>query len=120
MELAEMIDDPRLRVADCRWYLGEPGRGRREYDEGHLPGAIFVDLDVDLVATDGPGRHPLPEPSAFARRMGELGIGSDSLVVAYDSVGGWVASRLWWMLDSLGHAAVSVLDGGFQPWVAAG
>ena len=109
-----------LRVVDVRWYLGQPGVGRRAYDAGHIPGAIFVDVDADLVAAEGPGRHPLPDPTAFAARLAELGIGDEHLVVAYDDVGGWVAARLWWMLDDLGHREVAVLDGGLPSWSAAG
>ncbi len=119
-ELAARLDDPTLRLADVRWYVGEPGRGRREYDEGHLPGAVFVDLDRDLAGPSGPGRHPLPDPLAFAARMGELGIGRDSFVVAYDDSLGTVAARLWWMLDNLGHDRVALLDGGLKAWRAAG
>ncbi len=115
-----MIDDPGLRIVDCRWYLGQPGAGRTAYDAGHLPGAIHVDADADLVARDGPGRHPLPDPAAFAARLGALGIGNEHLVVAYDDVGGWVAARLWWMLDDLGHGRVAVLDGGLAAWTSSG
>jgi thiosulfate/3-mercaptopyruvate sulfurtransferase len=119
-ELAGRIGDPELRICDVRWYLGHPGRGRARYEAGHLPGAIFVDLDADLSAPTGPGRHPLPDPRAFAARMSELGIGSQHFVVAYDDAGGGVAARLWWMLDDLGHARVAVLDGGLGTWVEAG
>ena len=119
-ELAARGGDPGVRVVDVRWYLGRPGEGRVAYDAGHIPGAIFVDLDSDLAATAGPGRHPLPDPRVFAARLGALGIGSEHEVVAYDDVGGWVAARLWWMLDDLGHRAVSVLDGGYQAWVGGG
>jgi thiosulfate/3-mercaptopyruvate sulfurtransferase len=119
-ELAARLDDPTLRLADVRWYVGEPGRGRREYDEGHLPGAVFVDLDRDLAGPGGPGRHPLPDPVAFTARMGELGIGPDNFVVAYDDSLGTVAARLWWMLDNLGHERVALLDGGPKAWRAAG
>ena len=103
-------------IADVRWYLD--GRsGREAYDRGHIEGARFVDLDVDL---SGPptiegGRHPLPSPEQFAAAMGRLGIGDDTAVVAYDDVGGVVASRLWWMLDCVGRAA-AVLDGGLSAW----
>ena len=114
--LAAQIYDPRLRVVDVRWYLGRPGDGRIAYDAGHIPGAIFVDVDSDLVAAAGPGRHPLPDPRVFAARLAMLGIGSEHAVVVYDDVGGWVAARLWWMLDDLRHRAVSVLDGGYQAW----
>ena len=119
-ELAARLDDPTLRLADVRWYVGEPERGRREYDEGHVRGALFVDLDRDLAAASGPGRHPLPDPGAFAARMGELGIGRDDLVVGYDDSLGTIAARLWWMLDNLGHERVALLDGGFKAWRAAG
>ena len=119
-DLASRLDDPLLRIIDCRWYLGRPGDGRAAYDAGHLPGAIHVDVDADLAVRDGPGRHPLPDPASFARRLGELGIGDEHLVVAYDDLGGWVAARLWWMLDGLGHARVAVLDGGIGAWTAAG
>jgi thiosulfate/3-mercaptopyruvate sulfurtransferase len=118
--LHERLADPRLRIADVRWYLGKPGAGRAEYEQGHLPGAVFVDLDADLSAPTGPGRHPLPDPAVFAARMGELGIGSGDLVVAYDDAGGGVAARLWWMLDDLGHRDEAVLDGGIGAWTAAG
>lgn len=77
-------------------------------------------MDSDLVAPDGPGRHPLPSPAEFRARLGAVGIGSEHEIVAYDDVGGWVAARLWWMLDDLGHARVAVLDGGFPAWVAEG
>ena len=119
-ELAHRIADPDLRIADCRWYLGKPGAGRAAYDKGHLPGAIHLDLDEDLAAHDGPGRHPLPDPAAFAERLGARGIGTGDLVVAYDDVGAAVAGRLWWMLDTLGHVQVAILDGGIGAWTAAG
>jgi len=119
-ELATRMQDPDLRVVDMRWYLNRPDRGRRAYQAGHIPGAIFLDLDADLSAAEGPGRHPLPDPEAFRARLERKGVGSDHLVVAYDDAGGSVAARLWWMLDNLGHRAVAVLDGGIPAWVAAG
>ena len=123
LDLAGRLDDPRVRIVDVRWYLGKPGAGRAAYEAGHLPGAIFLDLDDDLsdhLGFGAPGRHPLPSPAAFRRRLGEVGIGDGDLVVAYDDVGGWVAARLWWMLDDLGHEAAAVLDGGFPAWIGAG
>lgn len=119
-ELFARLDVPDIRVVDVRWVLGAPGRGRQAYDAGHIPGAIFLDLDGDLAASEGPGRHPLPSPVAFRARLEEAGIGSEHEVVAYDDVGGWVAARLWWMLDDLGHDRVAVLDGGYPAWVAEG
>ncbi|HEX6868142.1 MAG TPA: sulfurtransferase [Candidatus Limnocylindrales bacterium] len=116
------VADPSLRIVDVRWVLGQPGAGRRAYEVGHLPGALFVDIDGELAADPerGPGRHPLPEVGAFVRRLEALGIGDEHLVVAYDDAGGWVASRLWWMLEDLGHEPVVVLDGGIGAWTAAG
>jgi thiosulfate/3-mercaptopyruvate sulfurtransferase len=123
-ELHARLADERLRIADVRWYLNRPGAGRAAYDAGHIPGAIFVDLDTDLSDEHGygaPGRHPLPSPQDVARRLGALGIGSDDLVVVYDDLGGAIAARLWWMLDNLGHrGGVAVLDGGIGAWQRAG
>ena len=118
--LAARLGEPDLRIADVRWYLGDPDRGPREYEIGHLPGAIFVDLDADLAAPAGPGRHPLPDPGVFAERLGRLGFGSEDFIVAYDDVLGTVAARLWWMLDNLGHERIALLDGGLGAWQAAG
>jgi thiosulfate/3-mercaptopyruvate sulfurtransferase len=116
--LAAQLGNERLRIADVRWYLNKPGAGRAAYDAGHIPGAVFMDLDTDLADMSGygaPGRHPLPSVEAFRQRMEEFGVGSDSLVVAYDDAAGTVAARLWWMLDNLGHrGGVAVLDGGIN------
>lgn len=101
-------------LADVRWYLD--GRsGRDAYDHGHLPGAVFVDLDRWLSGDGGPdgGRHPLPAPAVFAAGMTELGIADDDTVVAYDDAGGTTAARLVWMLRVTGHAA-ALLDGGLS------
>ncbi len=119
-ELALHLDDPDLRIADVRWSLAAPAAGRAAYAEAHLPGAVFVDLDTVLTAPVGPGRHPLPDPAAFAAALGALGIGREHRVIAYDDAGGTVAARLWWMLDVLGHPRASVLDGGIAAWRAAG
>lgn len=118
--LSRHLDHSVLRLADVRWYLGEPDRGRQAYRDAHIPDAVYVDLDADLSAAEGPGRHPLPAWDVFAARMGELGIGDDSVVVAYDDRGGGVASRLWWMLRAIGHERTYVLDGGLEAWVADG
>ena len=121
--LAARLDDPALRLADVRWYLPHLGkRGRDEYERGHLPGAVFVDLETELAAPHGrgPGRHPLPAPEAFGAAMARAGVGPETHVVAYDDTGGSIAARLWWLLRHFGHPRVSVLDGGITRWVGRG
>jgi thiosulfate/3-mercaptopyruvate sulfurtransferase len=126
-ELAALLADPathgRVRPVDVRWKLNAPEHGRFAFESGHLPGAIFLDLETELSDPDGfgaPGRHPLPDPAAFARLLADVGIGDDSYVVAYDDAGGTVAARLWWMLDDLGHEVCAVLDGGIDVWRSTG
>jgi len=118
--LASRLGAPDVRIVDCRWYLGRPGAGRAAFFAGHIPGAIHLDLDADLSAPEGPGRHPLPDPDVFTAHLATLGIGREHEVVGYDDAGGWVAARLWWMLDNLGHPQARVLDGGWGAWLAAG
>jgi thiosulfate/3-mercaptopyruvate sulfurtransferase len=120
--LAEMLGRPRLAVVDCRFDLLHPEAGRRAYLAAHIPGARYADLNRDLSAPAGPqtGRHPLPDPDAFARRLESLGIGDDTQVIAYDEANGSFAARLWWMLRWLGHDAAAVLDGGWRAWTAQG
>jgi thiosulfate/3-mercaptopyruvate sulfurtransferase len=115
----------RTRVVDVRWYLDPAREGRDAFRAGHLPGAVFADLDVDLSAPGGgrglpPGRHPWPSEEQVARAMGRLGIGPGVRVVAYDDASGAVAARLWYLLRAHGHDAVAVLDGGVAKWVAEG
>lgn len=111
----------RFHICDLRWDLADPDKGRATYESGHIPGAVFVDLDRDLAASPGiRGRHPLPDVADFAATLGRIGMTPDSHVVAYDDIGGRIAARLWWMLRSIGHGDVQVLDGGYQAWIAAG
>jgi thiosulfate/3-mercaptopyruvate sulfurtransferase len=99
----------RYLFVDCRWSLDDPEAGRRAYLEGHIPGAVFVDLEQELSAPPGPnGRHPLPPAEAFAAAMSRAGIDDATFVVAYGSVGG--AERLWWLLRHHGHNACAVID----------
>lgn len=106
----------RVVLADVRWYLD--GRsGRAAYDGGHIPGAVFVDLDRWLSAKGSPleGRNPLPPPEDFALGMREVGISDDDIVVAYDDAGGVIAARLVWMLRATGHSS-AILDGGLASY----
>ena len=114
--LDDHLGDDDLVVVDVRWSVAD-GAKRTDYEAGHIPGAVFADLDVDLSGPSSPatGRHPLPTAIAFADALGRLGIGDITRVVAYDDAGGIIAARLWWMLDILGRD-VAVLDGGIQVW----
>lgn len=118
-ELEKIRDE--VVLCDLRWDLSEPDKGRSTYEHGHIPGAVFVDLDADLAATPGQGgRHPLPHPEDFAQTLGSLGIAPETYVVVYDDMGGRIAARMWWMLRAIGHERVQLLDGGYQAWTGAG
>jgi thiosulfate/3-mercaptopyruvate sulfurtransferase len=111
------LGEPGLVVADCRYRLGEPGAGAELWRAGHIPGAVFMDVDRDLAAEPGErGRHPLPEPEDFEAAARRAGIGPDTLVIAYDEAAEGGAARLWWLLRHFGHERVSVLDGGLRGW----
>ena len=121
--LAMHANDPHWVVLDCRFSLGDPSRGRRDYAQGHLPGAVHADLHDDLSGPIVPGRtgrHPLPDIDAFADKLGAWGISVDTQVVAYDEAAGTFAARPWWMLRYMGHDAVAVLDGGLRRWRSEG
>lgn len=114
-----------VAVVDVRWYLHVPGTAARsglaEYQAGHIPGAVHLDMDADLSApaSTAAGRHPLPTEAAFAATLGRMGIADGQRVVAYDDSGGAQAARLWYLLHVLGEPA-AVLDGGIAAWTAAG
>jgi thiosulfate/3-mercaptopyruvate sulfurtransferase len=114
--------DPGWRIIDCRFDLGDPDAGRAAYARGHIPGAVYAHLDLDLSGPRTPwsGRHPLPEPDVLAATIARLGIGADTQVVGYDDSGGIYAARLWWLLRWLGHRAAAVLDGGLAAYRATG
>jgi len=113
--LHEHVDDHGVKVIDFRWYL--KGRnGRDEYVRGHIPGAVFVNLEDVTGKEGGGGRHPLPSAVQFQEPMRDVGLGPETKVVAYDDCGGAVAARLWFLLGYFGHGARAVLDGGLQAW----
>lgn len=105
-------------VLDIRWSLGGPP-GLGEYRRGHIPGAHFVDLDLELSAPPGPGRHPLPEAAEFQAAMRRHGVSGARAVVVYDAATGTSAARAWWLLRYFGHPDVALLDGGFAAWTAS-
>lgn len=129
--LAEHLDDPGIRIVDIRGYVKKRDLGdgrqeaeylaaRDEYDEDHIPGAVYVDWTRDIVDPEDPVPVQVAPPDRFSALMGSLGIGDDTHVVIYDHAGGQFATRLWWALTYYGHDRVSVLDGGWKKWTAEG
>ncbi|MFD6300611.1 sulfurtransferase [Streptomyces sp. NPDC060235] len=116
-ELASDLAGPNPPVLlDVRWQLGGPDL-RFAYEEAHIPGAVFVDLDSELAGPAGAaGRHPLPDPEVFGAAMRAAGVSGNRDVVVYDGGQGWAAARAWWLLGHSGHPSVRVLDGGFAAW----
>ena len=122
-DLQRQLTDASLVVFDCRHDLMKPEAGSQAYAQSHIPGARFAHSDKDLSGpkTGKTGRHPLPDPAAFATWLGRNGADATKQIVAYDHAGGASATRLWWMLRHwLGHARAAVLDGGWEAWIAAG
>ncbi len=123
--LAARLGRADVRVVDVRWYLDPARRGRDAYVSGHIPGAVFMDVDADLAAPGGRrggpiGRHPWPSAEQVARVASAAGIGPGVTVVAYDDQAGATAARLWYVLRAYGHDDVAVLDGGIVKWSAEG
>jgi thiosulfate/3-mercaptopyruvate sulfurtransferase len=116
------LGDPSLAIVDCRSKLDDPEWAPQQYESSHIPGAVPAHLDRDMSGpkTGANGRHPLPDPAAFADTLSRLGIDAGVQVVAYDQDSAMYASRFWWMVRWLGHDRVAVLDGGFAKWVAQG
>jgi thiosulfate/3-mercaptopyruvate sulfurtransferase len=121
-ELQKALTRPQTVIVDCRFDLADPAAGRRSYEQGHVPGAVFLDLDEDLAGpvTAATGRHPLPDPDELARTLGRLGISRAHEIVVYDGSHGGVAARAWWTFRWLGHDSVRLLDGGLAAWLALG
>ncbi len=121
-ELSSLEDDSWV-LLDCRFSLTDTEEGRQSYQEGHIAGAHYAHLDHDLsgrIVAGQTGRHPMPDPTGFRRRLGMWGIAPDVQVVTYDQGPGAFAARAWWLLQHFGHEAVAVLDGGLAAWTAAG
>ncbi|MDF2925567.1 MAG: Rhodanese domain protein [Paenibacillaceae bacterium] len=120
--LERLMSGKRQVLADCRFQLGQPGQGRLAYEQGHLPGAVYLDLEEDLSGPVGlhGGRHPMPDLGVLSLKLGERAIDRDTAVIVYDDQGGAMASRLWWLLRFMGHEQVYLMDGGFSRWQAAG
>lgn len=112
---------PRTRLLDVRWTLPRPD-GRPAFAEGHLPGAVYVDLDTELAQhlTPQDGRHPLPDPAAFEASARSWGIREQDEVVAYDGGGNYASARVWWLLRDAGFDRVRLLDGALPAWTEAG
>lgn len=123
-ELATLLGEApgQVVVCDCTFDLADHGAGRRAFDAGHVPGAVYLGLEDALsgAKTGRNGRHPLPDPVVLAERLAACGAGPDSQIVAYDAANGMFAARLWWLALWLGHARVAVLDGGLAAWRKAG
>ncbi|MET7996274.1 sulfurtransferase [Amycolatopsis sp. NPDC005232] len=119
-ELAALPEARRPVVLDVRWRLAGPPAAE-SYRDGHVPGAVFVDLDTALAAPPGGGgRHPLPDPADLQRELREAGVSAGRPVIVYDDADGSVAARAWWLLRWAGHTDVTVLDGGYAAWLAEG
>ncbi|MFI6869932.1 sulfurtransferase [Nocardia sp. NPDC050406] len=113
--------DSQLRILDVRWALGDPD-GPQHYLDGHIPGAVFVDLETELAAPPSPsrGRHPLPELAHLQKCARSWGLRTGDTVVVYDATGGMAAARAWWLLRWAGVSDVRILNGGLPAWERAG
>jgi thiosulfate/3-mercaptopyruvate sulfurtransferase len=121
-----LFSSQKLQIWDCSGDLMNPPAARAAFEQQHIAGSVFIDLDVDLSdksdATDkmSGGRHPLPSREKFAAWLGAMGITPETQVIVYDRNGCNYCGRAWWMLQWIGHRKVAVLDGGLQAWTAAG
>lgn len=118
-ELKEILNQPNLVIIDCRFFLADKEKGKKDYDIAHIPMAVYAHLDNDLsspIIKGKTGRHPLLEIDVFTKKLSDWGINEDSQVIAYDQSHGGVAARLWFLLKWLGHGKVAVLNGGWKYW----
>ncbi|MFO1444685.1 sulfurtransferase [Bacillus sp. Bva_UNVM-123] len=119
--LHDHLKDENIRIVDCRYNLGDSEEGNSLYLQDHIPGAVYFHLSKDLaspVSTHG-GRHPLPELEQFKQTLQSAGIHKDTIVIAYDGGEGSYATRLWWLLNYVGHEKTFVLNGGYKAWKEA-
>jgi len=121
-ELRQTQENSYCVTVDCRFSLGNPEAGLKNYLDSHIPGAFYAHLDDDLssTVTNSSGRHPLPDPDSFAAFLARSGWCPGKLLVAYDDVGGAIAARLWWLMKYFGHDCGVLLDGGIGAWREAG
>ena len=120
--LKHRLNEPLVVIVDCRFNLADTSEGKKKYEESHIPGAVYFDLEKDLsshVGTHG-GRHPLPDPKQFALKLGSVGIDQSKTVIVYDDQKGAMAARFWWLLRYHGHPNVAVLNEGFSGWAKKG
>jgi thiosulfate/3-mercaptopyruvate sulfurtransferase len=121
-EASQNLSNPNYIFIDCSFSLTDKNWGYAEYTKGHIPGAVYVDLEKDLsgkIIQGVTGRHPLPQKNDLINLFSSLGINKNKQVVAYDSAGGYMAAaRLWWLLKWAGHDSVAVLNGGIKYWIS--
>ena len=119
---AEDVNSAKSILIDCRFSLSDRDLGRQCYEEGHIPGAFYLHLEKDLSGFIGQhgGRHPLPDPKTFATCLARCGVVKNSRVIVYDDFRMAFASRLWWMMKSLGYLPPRIINGGYKAWLALG
>lgn len=118
-DLAQIIDQDNLCIFDCRFFLNDKSKGRKLYDESHIPGASYAHLDNDLsgeIIPNVTGRHPLPKEEDFEKWLQSRCVSNNDQVIVYDQHHGGIAARLWWMMNWVGHKNVAVLNGGWEEW----
>ncbi|MDE5411871.1 sulfurtransferase [Alkalihalobacterium chitinilyticum] len=120
--LSRHLEDPNVRIVDCRFQLGAPEEGFKAYLKDHIPGSFYFDLEKDLSSEvkEHGGRHPLPDVEELAGKLSAAGIDEHVTVIAYDDQGGPFASRMWWLLNYLGHSKAFVLNGTYSQWKEKG
>lgn len=121
-DLNKNINNQDWFVFDCRFMLKDPEGGLKKFNQGHIPGAQYADMDTDLASpvTSTSGRHPLPNPDELMHTLQLWGVSNSSQIICYDDMSGAFAARMWWLLKWLGHENIAVLDGGLEKWTALG